>query len=88
MLGTRYEVSRLLRQLDRERYLKLAEDGSLVAAGVPGRKRINPRAYGLDGSAGLAAEDREERYFLEKTLVSDCCGAGQQRHCLSRTKPL
>jgi hypothetical protein len=32
------------------------------------RERIDPRAYGLDGPAGLPVEDREERYFLEETL--------------------
>jgi|HubBroStandDraft_1064217.scaffolds.fasta_scaffold04103_6 hypothetical protein len=31
------------------------------------RERIDPRAYGLDGPAGLPVEDREERYFLEET---------------------
>lgn len=31
------------------------------------REQIDPRAYGLDGSQGLPAGDREERYFLEKT---------------------
>jgi len=30
------------------------------------RERIDPRAYGLEGAAGLPIEDREERYFLEK----------------------
>jgi hypothetical protein len=30
------------------------------------RERIDPRAYGLDGPAGLPVEDREERYFLEE----------------------
>ena len=30
------------------------------------RERIDPRAYGLEGVAGLPIEDREERYFLEK----------------------
>jgi hypothetical protein len=45
----------------------MADDGSLVSAGVAG-PRIDPRAYGLDGPAGLPVEDREERYFLEETL--------------------
>jgi hypothetical protein len=31
------------------------------------RERIDPRAYGLDGSAGLPVADREERYFMEET---------------------
>jgi hypothetical protein len=30
------------------------------------RERVDPRAYGLDGVAGLPVEDREERYFLEE----------------------
>jgi hypothetical protein len=30
------------------------------------RELIDPRSYGLDGAEGLPAEDREERYFLEK----------------------
>jgi hypothetical protein len=31
------------------------------------RERIDSRAFGLDGPAGLPVEDREERYFLEET---------------------
>ena len=30
------------------------------------REQIDPRSYGLDGAAGLSAQDREERYFLEE----------------------
>lgn len=31
------------------------------------RESVDRRAYVLDGPAGLRVEDREERYFLEKT---------------------
>lgn len=31
------------------------------------REHIDPRSYGLDGTAGLPAQDREERYFIEQS---------------------